>query len=173
MKKIILSIALLSAISTARAEFYVGAGYGLSVNQGSVREGNVTSEYKDSSIYALEGGIVMPLPLFDLRAEVEYFHTRPETKSVGKKHLDALIFNTTGVIPLIPFVGMGWGYGRYEHNNTSLWQALAGVEYAFETNPFTIGAEYRFLKLTEHGGKGSNSSKFYTHGLMLKLKYTF
>ena len=176
-KTLLLSAALLLTAATTHAEFYVGGGYGLSINQGNVCEHGIKSDYKDSSVYSLSGGIVMPLPLFDFRAEVEYLHTRPETKSLGTKQLDALMFNATGVIPLIPFidpyVGLGVGYGRYDHNNTAAWQALAGVEYAFETNPFTIGAEYRFLKLTEDGGKGANESKYYTHGFMLKLKYRF
>ena len=177
MKKSLLLTAILLVAPTTHAEFYVGAGYGLSINEGSVLEHGAKSTYKDSSAYSLSGGIVMPIPLFDLRTEVEYFRTRPETKSLGTKKLDAVMVNATGVIPLIPFidpyVGMGIGYGRYDHNNTSAWQALAGVEYNFATNPFVVGAEYRFFKLTEDGGKGHNKSKYHTHGLMLKLKYTF
>ena len=176
MKKLLLACALFIC-TTTQAEFYVGGGYGLSINQGSVKEHGLKSSYKDSSAYSLSGGIIMPLPLFDLRTEVEYFHTRPETKSLGSKRLNALMVNATGVIPLLPFVdpyvGLGLGYGRYDHNNTAAWQALAGVEYAFETNPFVMGAEYRFLNLTEHCGKGQSSSKYYSHGFMLKFKYKF
>ena len=178
MKKLLFIACLASCLSTnAYADFYVGAGYGLSVNGGSVIENATKTKYKDSAAYSLSGGIVMPLPLLDLRAEAEYFRTRPDTKDLGTKQLDALILNATGVIPLIPFidpyVGLGWGMGRYNHANTTLWQALLGVEYAFETNPFVIGAEYRFLTLTEDCGKRTDSSKYHTHGLMLKLKYTF
>ena len=177
MKKLLFALCTLAICSTAHAEFYVSGGYGLSINQGSVKEHGLKSKYKDSAAYSLAGGVVMPIPLFDLRAEVEYFRTRPDTKSLGTKQLDALMVNATGVVPLIPFidpyVGFGMGYGRYDHNNTAIWQVLAGVEYAFETNPFTIGAEYRLLNTTEHGGKKDTKSRYYTHGLMLKLKYTF
>ena len=178
MKKLcLISCLLCCGAVTAQADFYVGAGYGLSINQGSVREAGIKSSYKDSAAYSLSGGVVMPLPLFDLRTEVEYFRTRPETKSVGTKQLDALFVSATGVIPLVPvidpYVGIGLGYARYDHNNTTAWQGLLGVEYAFESNPFVVGAEYRFLRLTENGGKQGTSSKYYTHGLMLKLKYTF
>lgn len=178
MKKLLLLAALCSTFCvSAQADFYVGAGYGLAINKGSVIENAHRSTYKDSSVYSLSGGVTLPLPLFDLRGEVEYFRTRPETKSLGTKQLDALMLNATGVIPLIPFidpyVGFGVGYGRYDHNNTSAWQALMGVEYAFETNPFVVGAEYRYLELTETNGKHDNSSKYRTHGLMLKVKYTF
>ncbi|MBQ3695953.1 MAG: porin family protein [Alphaproteobacteria bacterium] len=177
MKKTLLALFALLACSAAHAEFYVGAGYGLSVNHGSVIEDGFKTKYKDSAAYSLSGGLVMPLPLFDFRTELEYFHTRPETKSLGTKKLNAVMVNATGVIPLIPFidpyVGMGVGYGRYDHNNSSAWQLLAGVEYNFLSNPFVIGAEYRFFNLTEDGGKGSDKSKYSTHGVMLKLKYTF
>lgn len=178
MKKLLYTMLLASCLPlSAHADFYVGAGYGLSINEGSVVKNGIKTKYKDSAAYSLNGGIVMPLPLFDLRTEAEYLRTRPETKSFGTKQLDALILNATGVIPLVPFidpyVGLGVGIGRYDHTNTTLWQALMGVEYAFETNPFVIGAEYRFLKLTEDCGKRNDSGKYHTHGLMLKLKYTF
>lgn len=172
-----LTILSLFVATKASADFYIGAGYGLSINEGSVIEEGLNTNYKDSAAYSLSGGIVLPLPLLDLRGEVEYFRTRPDTKSVGTKQVDAFMLNATGVIPLIPFidpyVGLGWGYARHNHANTTAWQALAGVEYAFATNPFVIGAEYRFFKLTEDCGKRQNESKYHTHGLMLKLKYTF
>lgn len=177
MKKILLALCTLFICNAAQAEFYVGAGYGLSINQGSVKELNKKTSYKDSNALSVSGGVALPLPLLDIRGEVEYFRTRPETKDFGTKHLDAVMANATGVIPLIPFidpyVGVGMGYARYDHNNTTAWQALAGVEYNFLTLPFIVGAEYRFLKLTEKGGKKDVSSKYYTHGVMLKLKYTF
>ncbi len=180
MKKLFLTAcaALTAFIPSAKADFYVGAGYGLAMNDGSVWEEGARTKYKDSGMYSLSGGYELPLPLFDIRGEVEYIRTRPETKDFGTKQLDALMFNATGVIPLIPFidpyVGLGLGYGRYDHNNTTAFQYLMGVEYEFATNPFTVGAEYRFLKLTEDGGKsGDKTSKYRSHGLMLKLKYTF
>jgi len=178
MKKIALFLSTFCLLSSvARADFYVGAGYGLSINDGSFHENGIKSKYKDSALYSLSAGAIMPIPLFDFRAEAEYFHSRPSTKLFSSQNLDALMLNTTGVIPLIPFidpyVGLGLGYARYNHHTSPAWQAIAGVEYAFVTNPFVLGAEYRFLKLTENGGKGSDVSKYRSHGVILKLKYTF
>ena len=179
MKKLLYSslISLCMFATSANADFYVGAGYGGALNSGSVREHEVSSSYKNSPVYSLSGGIVMPIPLFDLRAEVEYLNIRPETKKLGKKQLDALMVNATGVIPFIPlidpYVGFGVGYGRYDHTNTSAWQYLMGVEYNFETLPFVVGAEYRYFKLTDDCGKHSNTSKYHNNAVMLKLKFVF
>ena len=177
MKKLSLfAMAFLMTVS-AKADFYIGAGYGLAVNEGSVFENGIRSKYEDAPAYSLSAGVVMPIPLFDLRTELEYLRIRPDTKDLGTKQLDTLMVNATGVIPFIPFidpyVGFGIGYGRYDHTNTSAWQYLMGVEYAFETNPFVIGAEYRYFKLTDDCGKRENVSKYHNSTLMLKVKYMF
>lgn len=179
MKKLFLlavcSILLFSVQS--KADFYAGGAIGWAINDGSITKNDTHSKYRDSTMYTLSGGIVFPLPLLDIRTEAEYIHNRPKTSSVGKKQLDALMANVTGVIPLIPFidpyVGLGLGYAHYDHNNTTAFQALAGVEYAIPTTPITLGAEYRYFKLTESCGNGNNYSRYHTNALLLKIKYTF
>lgn len=179
MKKLLYGslVALCMVATSASADFYVGAGYGGAFNSGSVREHGVSSAYKDTPIYSLSGGIIMPIPLFDFRAEAEYLHIRPNTEKLGKKQLDAVMLNASAVIPFIPlidpYVGFGIGYGRYDYTNTSAWQYLMGLEYSFETIPFVIGAEYRYFKLTDDCGKHSDKSKYHNNALMLKLKFVF
>ena len=178
MKKLLLIATCLFGFSTvAMADFYVGGGFGGAFNGGTAKKDTIKTSYKDSPIYTLSGGVIMPIPLFDLRAEVEYLHTRPNTEKLGKKQLDAMMVNATAVVPFIPlidpYVGLGVGYGRYDHTNTSAWQYLMGVEYAFETNPFVIGAEYRYFKLTDRCGKAANTSHYHNNALMLKVKFVF
>ena len=48
-----------------------------------------------------------------------------------------------------------------------------GIEYKFVTVPLAIGAEYRYLKLTEDCGKNADFSKYHTNTAMLKVKYIF
>ena len=164
-------------VTSARADFYAGAGYGLGFNSGSAYLDGQRGSYKDSPFYSFQGGYILPLPLFDVRGEVEYLRSRPDVKGQGARRLDALMGNVSAVIPLVPFVdpyvGLGLGYARYDHNNTTAWQYQMGVEYSFATAPFVVGAEYRYLKLTETCGKHDDTSKYHSNVLMLKVKYLF
>ena len=179
MKKLLLiaaTVALFTSIQS-QADFYAGGAVGWAINDGSITENSTRSKYRDSTMYTLSGGIVFPLPLLDIRAEAEYIHNRPKTSSVGKEQLDALMVNVTGVIPLVPivdpYVGLGLGYAHYDHNYTTAFQALAGVEFAIPETPITLGAEYRYMKLTESCGNKNNYSKYHNNALLLKVKYTF
>ena len=179
MKKLLLAamgVALFASTQSV-ADFYVGGAAGWAINDGSIRKNDTRSKYRDSTMYTLSGGVVFPLPLLDIRAEAEYIHNRPKTSSVGKKQLDALMGNVSGVIPLIPFVdpyvGLGLGYAHYDHNYTTAFQAMAGIEYAIPTTPITLGAEYRYMKLTESCGNKNNYSRYHNNALLLKVKYTF
>lgn len=165
------------AITPAAADFYVGAGYGFGFNGGSAHLNGERGSYKNSSVYSLNGGYVLPLPLLDVRGEVEYLRSRPEVKGQKARQLDAVMGSISGVIPFVPlvdpYVGLGLGYGRYDHKSTSAWQYQMGVEYKFVTAPLAVGAEYRYLKLTETCGKHEDTSKYHSNMMMLKLKYLF
>ena len=159
------------------ADFYAGAGYGLGFNGGSATLNNVKGDYKQSTFYSLNAGYVMPLPAFDIRGEIEYLRTRPAVKGQHARRLDALMGTLSAVIPVVPFldpyVGFGLGYARFDHSNTQAWQYHMGIEYKFAETPFAVGAEYRYLKLTESCGNHNNYSRYHTNALLLKLKYTF
>ena len=169
--------AALMMASVGHADFYAGAGYGFAFHGGSAYSDGKRSSYENSAMYSLQGGYILPLPLFDVRGEVEYLRARPEPKNQGSRRLDALMGNVSAVIPLVPivdpYVGLGWGYARYDHNNTTAWQYQMGVEYSFVAAPVTVGAEYRYLKLTETCGKHDDISKYHSNVLMLKLKFMF
>jgi opacity protein-like surface antigen len=180
MKKNIYIIALLTGLflgSPASADFYAGIGLGGSFNDGSASKGHVTSEYKNSTAFSLSGGYELPLPLFDIRGEVEYQRVRPELKDGRTKQLDGLFFNAYGTIPLIPlidpYVGLGLGRVRYDHTNSFAFQGILGAEYELPFAPITVGGEYRYLKINETTGKAQALSKFHTNILMFKLRYLF
>ncbi len=167
----------LAMATTVKADFYAGAGLGGSFNGGSVTTDSIKSDYKNSPIYSVFGGYELPLPLFDIRGEVEYLHAKPAVKTGRDRKLDALMVNAIGVIPFIPvidpYVGLGLGRARYDHTNSFAFQWLTGVEYELPFMPATIGGEYRYFKINETTGKVNSSSKYHTNVLMLKLKYLF
>ena len=161
----------------ARADFYAGAGLGFGFNGGSSSNGTHTSKYKDSSVWSIAGGYEAPLPLFDVRGELEYLHTRPELKDGRTKQLDGLFLNGYADIPLIPFidpyVGLGVGRVRFDHSNSFAFQGMLGAEYELPFAPIAIAGEYRYLKINETTGKYHRDSQYHTNILMLKARYMF
>ena len=180
MKKVLyMMVGALMAFSaySAKADFYAGAGYGLSFNGGSAMLDGKRDGYKNSSAYGIFGGYEWALPAFDVRGDLEYLRTRPGVKGQPSRRLDAMMASASVVIPFVPmfdpYVGLGWGYVRYDHTNTTAWQYQMGVDYKFTTIPVAIGAEYRYLKPTETCGKAANTSKYHGSIVMLKARYLF
>ena len=181
MKKHLFLLALVAGLAcslSAHADFYAGAGFGVSFNEGSSTKKAARSEYKDSTIYSLAGGYQFPLPLFDIRTEVEYLRLRPELKDGRTKQLDGAFLNAYGFIPLTPlidpYVGLGVGRVRFDHANSFAVQGMLGAEYSLPFYPdLSVGAEYRYLKINETTGKTNAPSKFHTNILMLKFRYMF
>ena len=178
MKKFLyLGITTLFLSATVKADFYAGAGLGMGVNGGKSRLNNLVSSYKDSGVLSLNGGYELPLPLFDIRGEVEVLRTRPETKDGRTKQLDGLFLNAYADIPLIPivdpYVGLGLGRVRYDHSNSYAFQGMLGGEYELPFAPVSIAGEYRYLKINERSGKSNATSKFYSNILMFKARYSF
>ncbi len=181
MKKIILAVSAVLCIGwgiSAKADFYAGAGLGMSFNNGSIDDvRGFKDSYKDTPAYALYGGYELPLPLLDVRGEVEYLRLKPKAKYGKSRTMDAAIARAIAVVPFVPlvdpYVGLGLGYARYDHANVALQEVTAGVEYELPLMPVTVGAEYRYLKTNEKAGKWYSESKFHTNILMLKAKYLF
>ena len=181
MKKHLYLLALIAGLGlsiSTQADFYAGAGYGVSFNKGSSIRENIRSKYKDSPIYSLAGGYQLPLPLFDVRGEVEYLHLRPKVENGGTNQFDGLFLNAYASVPLIPvidpYVGLGIGRVRYDHANSFAVQGILGAEYTLPFFPdMSVGGEYRYLKVNETTGKVSRPSKFHTNILMLKMRYMF
>ena len=172
----LLSIGLLLG-GIAHADFYADAGIGGSFNGGSSYNQNGTSGFKNSTMWSLAGGYEAPLPLLDVRGEVEYLHTRPKVKSGGTKQLDGLFLNGYADIPLVPvvdpYVGLGVGFSRFDHDNSFAVQGILGVEYELPFAPVAVSGEYRYLKINETTGKVNRESKYHTNILMLKARYMF
>lgn len=180
MKKYVLIALLLGALGFSRsasADFYAGVGLGGSFNDGSVQTDTVKSDFKNSPMYSVFGGYELPLPLLDIRGEIEYLHSRPEVKEGRDRKLDALMVNAIGVIPFVPvidpYVGIGLGRVRFDHTNSFAVQGILGAEYEIPVLPITVGGEYRYFKINESTGKFHSPSKYHTNVLMLKLKYLF
>ena len=181
MKKHLFLLSLVAGMVfslSVRADFYAGVGAGISFNEGSSTKNAVRSEYKDSTVYSLAGGYQLPLPILDVRGEVEYLRLRPELKDGRTKQLDGVFVNAYGFIPLIPlvdpYIGMGIGRVRYDHTNAFAVQGMMGVEYSLPFLPdLSVGGEYRYLKINETTGKAMTPSKFHTNILMLKARYMF
>ena len=180
MKKVLCMMAgalVAFSASSACADFYAGGGYGLSFNGGSAMLNGKSGHYKNSSAYSLLGGYELSLPAFDVRTDIEYMRTRPGVKGQPSRRLDAMMASASVVIPFVPifdpYVGLGWGYVRYDHTNTTAWQYQMGLDYKFTTIPVALGTEYRYLKLTDTCGKGANTSKYHGNTVMLKVRYLF
>ncbi|MDY6407297.1 MAG: outer membrane beta-barrel protein [Pseudomonadota bacterium] len=161
----------------AHADFYAGAGLGGSFNGGRSSNGISSVKYKNSSFWSLAGGYELPLPLFDVRGELEYMRTRPEVKDGRTKQLDGLFLNGYADIPLIPiidpYVGLGIGRTRFDHTNSFAIQGMLGAEYELPFAPVVMSGEYRYLKVNETTGKVNRESKYHSNILMLKARYMF
>jgi opacity protein-like surface antigen len=92
--------------------------------------------------------------------------------------------NATGIIPdtgwwAEPYVGLGLGYARWDHNNTIAGQVIGGFEKHFElpewanNTAMAAAVEYKHLWVNENGGKQNNTSKMNSDTVMFKLKYLF
>ena len=181
MKVKILSLLAASLILTggAGAEYYAGAGYGISWNGGHAWTEGVKYNYeKFSGMTSLFGGAVIPTEYLDLRAEGEFLHFTAKPKTGKSRQMDTAIANLVGVIPNVdlpvqPYVGVGLGYGRWDHKYTVVKQFITGVEYDLEEHPLGFALEYKHLSPNETGGKGDHISKINTDTLMLKVKYLF
>ena len=161
----------------AQADFYAGAGIGASFNGGSSSNSEHAVKFKNSTLWSLTGGYETPLPLFDIRGEVEYLRTRARVKDYRTKQLDGLFVNGYADIPLIPiidpYVGLGIGFTRFDHTNSFALQGMLGAEYELPFAPVAISGEYRYLKINETTGKANRPSKYHTNVLMLKARYLF
>lgn len=180
MKKLFLSTLLalgLTTATTAFAQYYGQLGLGASLNDGSVQTPDGRTTYKHTPAYSIAGGYELPLALTNIRMEGEYLRIRPNAKYGSDSKFDALMANGYVEIPLIPvidpYVGLGIGMVRFDHNNSIALQGMMGVEYELPVIPVTIGAEYRYLKVNETGGKWESVSKFHTNIFMLKARYSF
>ena len=170
-----LSISLLSMPTFAG--FYTGAGIGSSFNDGSVIKNNIKSSYKDSPAYSFYAGYQLPLFLTDARIEGEYLRIHPDKKKGGHASMDALMINGYIDVPVIPFidpyVGIGVGLTRFEHENAPAYQAMLGIDYELPFAPITVGGEYRYFKITENGGARDEIAKMHSNIFMLKFRYEF
>ncbi len=164
-------------IASAQADFYAGIGAGASLNNGSVTHQDIVSDYKNTPIYSIAGGYELPLPILDIRGEVEYLRIRPNAKYGEDSKFDGVFLNGCADIPFVPvidpYVGAGIGYTRFDHKNSTAWQGIAGVEYGIPVLPVTLAGEYRYMKVTEAGGKWDSKSKFNTNIFMIKARYSF
>ena len=169
---------LLCLSSVAKADFYGSFGLGVAFNNGSSTTKDLRSSYDDSAAYSFAVGYQLPLLLTDVRVEGEYLRNHPDIKDGGHSNMDALMANAYANIPLTPivdpYVGFGLGMARFEHENSPAMQFMLGAEYELPTElPITIGAEYRFFKVNEHGGNRGEVAKLNSNILMLKVRYHF
>lgn len=181
MKIKTLSLILLSSAflfgAKANASLYGSFGLGAALNDGSQLSRGLRTSYDNSPAYSLAVGYELPLFMTDVRAEAEYLRIHPDKKAGGHASMDALMLNAYATVPLIPlvdpYVGLGMGMTRFEHENAPAVQGMLGVEYDLTFLPLTVGGEYRYFKVTEDGGARGETSKFHSNIFMLKLKYEF
>ena len=179
LKTLSLLVASLVFAGTAGAEYYAGAGYGISWNGGHAWTNGVKYDYETfSNLWSLFGGAVIPTEYLDLRAEGEFVHLKAEPDVGKSRKLDAVMANLIGVIPNVdwpvqPYVGLGLGYGRFDHKNMVVQQLIAGVEYTLDEYPVGFALEYKHIRPNETGGHGNNRSKINSDAIMLKAKYSF
>ena len=174
-----LTLTLALSVSV-QAENYAGLGIGKSWNGGHAYSDNKKHDFETlSTMWSFYAGKIIPTEWFDLRLEGEFLRMDAHAKHTRTRQVRALMANATGVIPNTgwfaePYVGMGAGYARYDHNNTLGFQFIGGLEYDFDNYPIGTAVEYRHLWFTEDGGKNNaNKSNLNSDTLMLKLKYFF
>ena len=179
LKTLSLLAAGLIVTGVAGAEYYAGAGYGYSWNGGHAWTNGKKYEYETfSPMVSLFGGAVIPTEYLDLRAEGEFIHFTADPDKGKSRKLDTVMANLIGVIPNVdlpvqPYVGLGLGYGRWDHTHTVMKQFIAGVEYDLDQYPVGFALEYKHLSPNETGGKGDHISKINSDTVMLKVKYLF
>lgn len=179
MKSKILSLFLsIMLISTpSLAGFYAGLGLGSAFNDGSVLKNHTRSSLKNSPVYSLSAGYQLPLLLTDVRVEGEYLRIHPDKKYGGHASMDAFMVNGYANLPILPiinpYIGLGLGMSRFEHENSPAYQGMLGLEYELPFMPVTIGGEYRYFKVSEDGGARGETAKMHSNILMLKLRYDF
>ena len=179
LKTLSLLATALILTGTAGAEYYAGAGYGINWNGGHAWTNGKKYDYETfSDIWSIFGGTVIPTEWLDLHAEGEYVQLKVDPDGGKDRKLQAVMANLTGVIPNVdwpvqPYVGLGLGYGRWDHKNTVVGQFIAGVEYNLDQYPVGFAVEYKHLVPNETGGSGGNRSKINSDTVMLKVKYLF
>ena len=179
LKILSLLVACLMLSGTVDAEYYAGAGYGISWNGGYAKTNDKKYDYKTfSGLWSLFGGTVIPTEYLDLRAEGELFQLKAKPDTGKTRELKAVMANLIAVIPNVdlpvqPYVGLGLGYGRWDHKNTVVKQFIAGAEYDLDEYPVGFALEYKHFSPNEAGSSGGNRSKINSDTLMLKAKYLF
>lgn len=179
LKTLSLLASALILTGAAGAEYYAGAGYGFSWNGGHAWTNGKKYEYETfSPMVSLFGGAVIPTEYLDLRAEGEFIHFTADPDKGKSRQMDTVMANLIAVIPNVdlpvqPYVGLGLGYGRWDHTYTVTKQFIAGAEYDLEQYPVGFALEYKHLSPNETGGNGDHISKINTDTLMLKVKYLF
>lgn len=179
LKTLSLLAAGLVLTGSVGAEYYAGAGYGVSWNGGHAWTDGRKYDYETfSGIWSLFGGAVIPTEWLDFRAEGEIMRLQAEPDVGKKRELKTAMANLIAVIPnvdspLQPYVGLGLGYGRWDHKNTVVKQFIAGVEYDLEQYPVGFALEYKHFSPNETGGKADHISKINSDTIMLKAKYLF
>ena len=164
---------------TVSAEYYAGAGYGFSWNGGHAWTDGRKSDYETfSGIFSAFMGTVIPTEWLDLKAEAEFLRLSAEPDFGRTRKFQVLMGNLVGVIPNVdlpvkPYVGLGLGYARWDHNNTVAYQVLGGVEYELDQYPVGFALEYKHLWPNENGGKTTTKSRINSDTIMLKVKYLF
>ena len=174
---IIACIGMLLACS-ANAEFYVSGGVGIAKNTGSTSKYGLKGDYNTSAIYS--GAVGYDLPIVDIiRVEAEYLHNRTKIKKgLGYVNMNALMANGYVDIPFIlplitPYIGAGIGYAHLESDNVMPLQFMLGLDGEVFVIPVVASLEYRFLQSNRSAKSANVKNKFYTHLLMLKLRYEF
>ncbi|MBR6232017.1 MAG: hypothetical protein IKQ99_02840 [Alphaproteobacteria bacterium] len=163
----------------AGAEYYAGAGYGISWNGGHAWTNGKKYDYETfSGMWSLFGGTVIPTEWLDFHVEGEYIRLKAKPDKGKTRRLDTAMANLIGVIPNVdlpvqPYVGFGLGYGRWDHKFTFVKQFIGGIEYNLDQYPVGFALEYKHLSPNETGGKRSSPSKINSDTLMLKVKYLF
>ena len=179
LKTLSLLAAGLLLTGAACAEYYAGAGYGISWNGGYAKTNDKRYDYKTfSDAWSLFGGTVIPTDYLDFHAEGEFFQLKAKPDKGKTRELRALMANLIAVIPNVdlpvqPYVGLGLGYGRWDHKNTAFKQLIIGTEYNLDQYPVGFALEYKHISPNEKGSSGKYRSKINSDVLMLKAKYLF
>ena len=165
--------------SYAIADNYAGIGLGASWNGGHAYTNGIKYDLETfSPLWSLFAGTVIPTEWTDVRVEGELLRMDVKPDFGRTRQLRAVMANATAVIPntgwvVEPYAGFGFGYARWDHNNSIAGQILGGVEYNFEQWPVGTALEYRHLWINEKGGKTFSKSKLNSDTLMFKVKYFF
>ncbi|MDR1476772.1 MAG: porin family protein [Rickettsiales bacterium] len=175
MKKLLSSFAIAAVLlaSTGAEAFYVGLA-------GGSAKTKIDGDSVDPAFsYTVSAGLAFPIPLFPIRAEVEFLNLR-SSEDLGSVRTYGFAANGYVDLPLLPIIHPYLGFGLASMKQSAggdksdskvAPQYMLGLDIGIPLLPLHAGVEYRYIDADfDYSGIESTSK---IHAFLLKARYTF